>query len=190
MKRAIVWPILTVMALASLAAVPTAAGRQAPAAPDVWAPLRFFVGSWTGGGEGTPGTATGEETFAFILRGTYLQVRNKAVFDPQAKNPAGEVHEDWGVFSYDKARKTFVLRSFHVEGFVNEYVLQDQASDPKTFVFVSESIENIPAGYRARLTYRIIDRDSFEQTFDLAPAGQEFTCYSKGIMRRQKGEPK
>ncbi|HMA53464.1 MAG TPA: hypothetical protein VKT17_03335 [Acidobacteriota bacterium] len=189
MKRSIAWPLAALMIAISVAAVPPASARQAPAAPDVWAPFKFFVGTWKGGGEGTPGAMAGEETFSFILRGTYLQVRNRAVIDPQAKNPAGEVHEDWGVFSYDKARKTFVLRSFHVEGFVNEYVLQDQASDPKTFVFVSESIENIPAGFRARLTYRIIDQDSFEQTFDLAPAGQEFTCYSKGIMRRQKGEP-
>ena len=190
MKRSVVWPILAVLALISVVALPAVAGEQTRAAADVWAPLRFFVGSWRGGGEGTPGTGTGEETFAFILRGTYLQVRNRAVFDPQAKNPAGEVHEDWGVFSYDKARKTFVLRSFHVEGFVNQYVLQDQTADPKSFVFVSESIENIPAGFRARLTYRIIDNDTFEQTFDLAPPGQEFTCYSKGIMKRQKGEPK
>ncbi len=109
---------------------------------------------------------------------------------PRPRIPAGEVHEDWGVFSYDKARKTFVLRSFHVEGFVNQYVLESPTADAKTFVFVSESIENIPAGFRARLTYRIIDNDTFEQTFDLAPPGQEFTCYSKGIMKRQKGEPK
>ncbi|MGB8959119.1 MAG: heme-binding beta-barrel domain-containing protein [Candidatus Aminicenantales bacterium] len=190
MKRPIVWPILALMIVISIAAAPTVAAEQAPVVTDVWAPLRFFVGSWRGGGEGTPGTGTGEETFEFILRGAYLQVRNKAVFDPQAKNPSGEVHEDWGVFSYDKARKTFVLRSFHVEGFVNQYVLESQTADAKTFVFVSESIENIPAGFRARLTYRIIDNDAFEQTFDLAPPGQEFTCYSKGIMKRQKGEPK
>jgi hypothetical protein len=171
-------------------AAPAASAQEASAAPDVWAPLRFFVGSWKGGGEGTPGAGTGEETFAFFLRGTYLQVRNKAVFDPQEKNPKGEVHEDWGVFSYDKARKTFVLRSFHVEGFVNQYVLENPAPDAKTFVFVSESIENIPAGFRARLTYRILDGDTFEQTFDLAPPGQEFTCYSKGTLKRQKGGPK
>jgi hypothetical protein len=188
MKRSIARLILSLQALITLFAAPAAFAQQAPAAaPDVWAPLRYFVGSWRGGGEGTPGTGTGEETFAFILRGTYLQVRNKAVFDPQAKNPTGEVHEDWGVFSYDKARKTFVLRSFHVEGFVNQYVLQDQTADPKSFVFVSESIENIPAGFKARLTYRILDADTFEQTFDLAPPGQEFTCYSKGVMKRQKG---
>jgi hypothetical protein len=190
MKRSIVGPIVVLLTLISVLGARLASAQEPSSPTDVWAPLRFFVGSWKGGGEGTPGTGTGEEAFVFILRGTYLQVRNKAVFDPQAKNPTGEVHEDWGVFSYDKARKTFVLRSFHVEGFVNEYVLENPATDAKTFVFVSESIENIPAGVRARLTYRILDRDTFEQTFDLARPGQEFTCYSKGIMKRQKGEPK
>lgn len=180
--------VLAVPVLASVAAAPLA--QEAPAPADVWAPFRFFVGSWLGQGEGSPGSGKGAQTFEFILRGTFLQVRNKAVFDPRDKNPRGEVHEDMGVFSYDKARKTFVLRQFHVEGFVNQYVLESASPDGRTFVFVSEAIENIPAGFRARLTYRILDPDTFEQTFDLAPAGQEFACYSQGVMKRQKGEPK
>ena len=190
MKRSMIWAILAFVTLSPWFAGPATAAQAAAAPADVWAPFRYFVGTWKGGGEGTPGAGTGEETFGFILRGTYFQVRNKSVFDPQEKNPKGEVHEDWGVFSYDKARKAFILRSFHVEGFVNQYVLQDQAADPKTFVFVSESIENVPPGFRARLTYKIVDQDTFEQTFDLAPPGQEFTCYSKGVLKRQKGESK
>jgi len=171
----------------------TAASSQEPpaAAPaDAWAPFRAFVGTWKGAGEGSPGQGTGEQTFAFILRGTYLQVRNKAVYPPQEKNAKGEVHEDMGVFSYDKARKTYVLRQFHVEGFVNQYVLEAPPAEGRPFVFVTESIENIPAGFRARLTYKFLDADTFEQTFDLAEPGQEFTCYSKGVMKRVKGAPK
>ena len=159
---------------------------QTQAKEDIWAPLRFFVGSWEGVGQGSPGTGKGEQTFEFILRGTYLHVRNRAVYPPQEKNPKGEVHEDWGIFSYDKARKTFILRSFHVEGFVNQYVCENPGPDGRTFVFVSESIENIPPGFRARLTYKIVDPDTFEQTFDLAPPGREFTCYSAGIMKRKR----
>lgn len=190
MKRS---SISTIVAFLLLSPAFAAAGLPAqgpPARADVWAPFRFFVGNWEGQGEGTPGSGKGVQTFEFILRGTFLHVRNKAVFDPQDKNPSGEVHEDWGVFSYDKARKAFVLRQFHVEGFVNQYVLEDPPADGKTFVFVSEAIENIPAGFKARLTYKVLDADSFEQTFDLAPPGQEFTCYSKGIMKRQKGVSK
>ena len=168
--------------------VPLALSQQPAAAPaDVWAPFRAFVGTWKGAGEGSPGRGTGVQTFAFILRGMYLQVQNKTTIAPSEKNPKGEVHEDMGVFSYDQARKTYILRQFHVEGFVNQYVLESQPAEGKPFVFVSEAIENIPAGFKARLTYRILDPDSFEQTFDLAPPGQAFTCYSKGVMKRVKG---
>jgi hypothetical protein len=187
-QRLALWAVVLTLSASALAPAGSSAQESSPAA-DIWAPFRIFVGSWTGAGEGGPGASTGEQTFAFILRGTYLQVRNRAVFAPQEKNPAGEVHEDWGIFSYDRARKAFVLRQFQVEGFVNQYVLETMPPDCKTFVLVSESIENIPAGFKARLTYRILDADSFEQTFDLAPAGQEFRCYSKGVMKRQKGEP-
>jgi hypothetical protein len=187
MKRWGVRPLMAVTGIVALFVSLALSQNASPAPTDVWAPFRFFVGGWEGAGEGGPGASTGEQTFAFILRGTYLQVRNKAVFAPQEKNPKGEVHEDWGLFSYDKARKTFVLRQFHTEGFVNQYVLEPAAAEAKTFVFVSEAIENIPAGFKARLTYKILDADTFEQTFDLAPPGQEFTCYSKGVMKRQKG---
>jgi hypothetical protein len=181
------WPVIGLMALAAAIAAARLSAQEPSAPADVWAPFRFFVGSWAGQGEGSPGMGQGVQTFEFILRGTFLHVRNKAVFDPQAKNPQGEVHEDWGVFSFDKSRQTFVLRQFHVEGFVNQYVLESPRPDARSFVFVSEAIENIPAGFKARLTYKILDADSFEQTFDLAPPGQEFTCYSKGVMKRQKG---
>ena len=34
-----------------------------------------------------------------------------------------------------------------------------------------------------------LDETSFEQTFDLAPPGQEMTCYSKGVMVRKGSRP-
>jgi hypothetical protein len=177
------------MTFLTVLAAPAVPSQESPAPADPWAPFRFFVGTWEGSGEGSPGAGTGVQTFEFILRGTFLHVRNKAVFDPQDKNPKGETHEDWGVFSYDKSRKTFVFRQFHVEGFVNQYVLEKSSADGKTFVFVTEEIENIPAGFKARLTYKILDADTFEQTFDLAAPGKDFECYSKGVMKRQGGEP-
>ncbi len=152
--------------------------------PDVWKPFQFFVGKWEGAGEGKPGISQGTQEFAFVLGGRYLQVRNEAIFDPQEKNPKGEKHEDWGFFSYDQLRKAYVFRQFHVEGFVNQYVCPAPSGDGLTFVFLSEAIENLPPGFKAKLTYRILDDNSFEQTFDVAAPGQEMECYSKGIMTR------
>ncbi|MFZ6009081.1 MAG: hypothetical protein ACOYXT_01940, partial [Bacteroidota bacterium] len=99
-------------------------------------------------------------------------------------NPKGEVHEDKGFISYDKARRTFVLRQFHVEGFVNQYKIESISTDGKTIAFISEAIENIPAGFRARETYHIISNDEFTETFELAEPGKEFELYSKAILKR------
>jgi hypothetical protein len=63
------------------------------------------------------------------------------------------VHEDWGFISYDNRRKTFVYRQFHIEGFVNQYALESLSPDSQSFTFVSECIQNIPTGWRAKETY-------------------------------------
>lgn len=73
-----------------------------------------------------------------------LQNRNE--YPPQPENPKGEIHEDEGWFSYDRTRKRIVLRQFHVESFVNQYVEEPSpASSP--IVFTTEAIENIPSGW-------------------------------------------
>jgi len=164
---------------------PAIAVPPAGQAEDVWRPLRFFVGPWEGRGEGQAGVSTGKQEFQFILNGRYLLVKNIARFEPQEKNPKGETHEDWGIFSFDRNRKAFVLRQFHVEGFVNPYVCERIAGDGKTLVCVSEQIENIPPGWKARLTYEIVNENEFKQTFDLAPPGQDLACYSTGAMKRK-----
>jgi hypothetical protein len=53
-------------------------------------------------------------------------------------------------------------------------------------VFVSEAIENIPAGFRARQTYRLVSPDEFEETFEMAEPGKDFTLYSQTKLRRVK----
>jgi len=154
--------------------------------PDVWKPLNFFAGSWEGTGEGQPGNSKVEREYQFILNGKFLQSRNRSVYPPQKANPKGEVHEDLGLFSYDRARSLFVLRQFHVEGFVNHYVSDRERSDGKTLRFVSESIENIGAGWRARETYRIVNADEFTETFELAAPGKEFEVYTESQLKRKK----
>jgi hypothetical protein len=183
--------IKTLIAVSSIvfSVLPTVAAQSQEELPDVWKPFRFFIGQWEGQGEGKPGVSRGRQEYSFVLAGQFLQVRNEAVFDPQEQNPKGERHEDWGFFSFDRTRKAYVLRQFHVEGFVNQYVCAGPAADGKTFVFLSEAIENLPPGFQARLTYKILDEASFEQTFDLAPPGQEMACYSKGVMIRKGSRP-
>jgi hypothetical protein len=154
--------------------------------PDVWEPLKYFVGAWEGMAKGQPGNGKVEREYQFVLNGKYLQAKNKSTYPPQEKNPKGEVHEDWGLFSYDRGRKQFILRQFHAEGFVNQYSLDRAASNDKTLVFVTESIENIPAGWRARESYRILNSDEFVETFELSGPGKEFEVYSENRFKRKK----
>jgi hypothetical protein len=88
--------------------------------------------------------------------------------------------------SYDKIAKKLVLRQFHVEGFVNHYVLDSVSEDGRTIVFVTAAIENIPAGWRGRETYRIVSDDEFVETFEMAGPGKDFATYSETRFRRKR----
>lgn len=108
-----------------------------------------------------------------------MEIKNKSTYPPTEKNPKGEVHEDIGYFIYDKGKKTFLLRQLHIENFANDYVLESISADKKTLVFVTETIINIPKGWKAKETYRITSEKEFEETFELAEPGKEFAVYSK-----------
>jgi len=151
---------------------------------DPWANMRFIVGKWDGVSSGQPGNGIVSRTYEFVLANKFLQVRNKSSYAPQEKNPKGEVHEDWGLFSYDSARKKLILRQFHVEGFVNQYVVQSE--NRTELVFTTEAIENIPSGFRARETYRILGPDEFIERFEIAEPGKDFELYSETKFRRSK----
>lgn len=90
---------------------------------DPFSPLRVLVGNWRGEGDGQPGRSRVERSYAFVMNGRFLHSRNSSIYAPQEKNRKGERHEDWGIYSVDTGRKKLVLRQFHVEGFVNQYVL-------------------------------------------------------------------
>ncbi|HYF33005.1 MAG TPA: hypothetical protein VD993_17895 [Chitinophagaceae bacterium] len=150
----------------------------------LWLPLKQLAGSWSGKGEGQPGKGKYERTYQFVFGRTFFQVDNKATYPPSDKKPAGEVHEDKGFYSYDRSRKTFVFRQFHIEGFVIQYRLDSISPDKKTIVFISESIENIPKGFRARETYRILDENEMEEIFELAAPGKDFEVYTRVRFRR------
>ena len=161
----------------------SAYGQEAVPKPDRFALLRFFVGTWRGDQAGRPGQGTAERTYQFILNDRFLQEANTSTYPPQEKNQKGEVHHHMSMISHDGARKSFVFRQFHTEGFVNTYV-QEPTTDDKKIVFVSEAIENIPAGFRARETYTIVSRDEFTERFEIAEPGKSFELYSEAHLKR------
>jgi len=170
------------IALVSMASAAMTAQQPTPDNLAVLAPL---IGKWTGTSEGQPGNGTVERDYERVLRSRFIRGRNRSTYPPQEKNPKGEIHEDEGLFSFDRARKQIVFRQFHVEGFVTTYV-QDAEAKPGTVSFTTESIENIPAGWRARETYVFHGSDDIEEVFELAEAGKPFAIYSRTRLKRVK----
>jgi hypothetical protein len=159
-------------------------GQQSVKAPDPWAPIRVFEGEWKGTSEGEPGMGTVQRSYEFVLSGRYLYERNISTYPPQERNPKGEVHHHWSFFSYDKSRKQIVLRQFHMEGFVNQYVLNPALSTPKRLVFDSESFENFNSTWKARETYDIASPTEIVETFELAPPEKPLQVYSRNRLKR------
>ena len=167
--------------------IPAALQAQMTKQDSLWLPFRSMIGTWTGTSEGMPGTGTYERSYQIVLNKKFIEVRNKSTYPPSKNHPKGEVHEDHGYISYDRSRKAFILRQFHIEGFVNQYKIESISADKKTIVFISESIENIPAGFRARETYQIINDNEFTETFEMAEPGKDFELYSKAVLKKVKG---
>ena len=148
-------------------------------------PFNSLIGSWHGTGSGQPGKGTYERTYQYVLNSQFIHTRNKSIYLPQEHSPEGEVHEDWGIISYDKGRNLFVYRQFHIEGFVNQYILDYLSPDGKEFSFVTESIENIAIGWRAKESYIILTPDEFIGRFELAAPGKDFELYTECHLWRE-----
>lgn len=152
---------------------------------DSLARLDFLLGRWEGTQEGQPGSGTVTREYTRELNGRFIRVQNRSVYPAQPKNPKGEVHEDVGYFGLDRSRKLIVFRQFHTESPVVQYVW-DAASTISRVVMLSEAIENIPKGYRARETYVQAGPDELEEIFEMAEPGKDFEVYSRARLKRVK----
>jgi hypothetical protein len=159
-------------------------GQTAASSP--WQHLRFLIGHWEGTAQGRIGEGTVERSYEWVLNDRFIHVRHKSVYAPQPRNPRGEVHEELGFISYDRARKRLVLRQFHVESYVTQYSAEPPVSDTAALVFVSESLENLPAGWRARESYALLNANEFVETFELAAPGKDFEVYTRNHFRRRR----
>jgi hypothetical protein len=172
--------------LVILMCLPTLCLGQMSKRDSLWSQMSYFIGKWQGEGSGEPGTGKYQREYQWVMNKRFIQVSNKSTYPPAASNNnKGETHEDMGFISYNSAAKRFMLRQFHTEGFVNQYKLDSISPDKKTIVFITEAIENIPAGYRARESYTIVDKDNFIETFEIAEPGKDFALYTKTKLKRQ-----
>lgn len=151
----------------------------------LWMPFKNLAGDWEGMGEGVDGNGEITVSFNFIFGNRYLEMKNKSVYPPKEGEKVGYVHEDIGYISYDSGRKKFIFRQFHIEGFVNQYVLESISTDGKTIVFITEQIENLPAGWKAKETFQVTSGNEFTEIFELAEPGKDFTVYSKTVFKKK-----
>ena len=143
---------------------------------DPWAPLQPFVGKWVGERTGMGGDAKQSTELKFVLDGKFLQCETKTL---AGKDP----HADIGMISYDNNRKKFIYRSFFSEGFVNTYV-GTVSDDGKSVEFVTESVENGPAGLRAKEIWTLVG-NKLNVECHLANADQPFKRCIEAVMIRK-----
>jgi len=175
--------LVTLMMLAVLSA--SAATTPSPM-NDRWGRVRFLLGTWEGTATGQPGKGTVQRTYELVLDGQFIEERNTSRYDAKAPGAKPEVHEHRGFMSYDKTRKTFMLRHFHEEGFVNLYALNADKSMPEYLIFDSVTFENFSNEWKARESYEVISPDEFVEIFELAEPGKDFVEYSRNHFRRRK----
>jgi hypothetical protein len=161
------------------------APNSAKAPPrDRWERLRPLLGTWEGNTHGEPGKGRIRLEVSFVMNERYLRLAGTSDYEPRKTGEKGEHHEDFGFISFDKGRSKFVFRQFHIEGFVNQYVM---TSDPAGDVieFTSEAVENTPPGWKARESYRL-ENGELKHAFALARPDKPFELYASSTLKKFK----
>jgi hypothetical protein len=153
-----------------LALLPAAAAGQQGSAGDAREPLAFMIGHWEGTSEGQPGKAKVQREYRRALNSRFIHGHTRSEYPAQEKNPKGEIHEDEGWFSFDRARKRIVLRQFHVAGFVNQYVRDTESSAKSWCSRPNSSRTFLRAGAHARRESFTVQTSSRKSSSSPMPA--------------------
>ena len=148
--------------------------------------LQFLIGDWKGTGSGF-GSSTSEITasYNFIMNNKYIEVTHESNFKPTEQNPKGEHHKDKGFISFDTSRNKLVYRQFNNEGYVNQYILNEELSTDDIFIFETELIENFVPGGKARLTIEKISVSEIKTIFDVSFPNKEYSCFGTNSLIKQ-----
>ena len=152
-------------------------------------PLERFenlIGSWEGKGTGF-GNSKSEISaeYSWLMNKQFIELKHHSEFEPTEQNSEGEIHDDFGIVSYDKARKVVVFRQYHNEGFFNEYILNDSISTSTKLVFETERIENFVPGGRAQFTINILGDKEIQTVFDVGFPGREMACFGTNNLHKK-----
>ena len=148
-------------------------------AEDVWGPLNFLLGTWSGKGSGKPGEAvSGATTFAFDLDRNILVRRNRAEY-PAQEGGKPIVHEDLLILYPQEGEPRYRADFFDNEGHVIRYGVTTPGASRAVF-------ETDPSGKgpRFRLLYELLPDGALSTEFLIAPPGGEFKSYVKGTVKK------
>lgn len=168
----------TLMVMLLTLAAGTASARDV-AENDKLAAISWLVGDWAGVGEGQPGASASTRHSIRAQNNNFIMIEGRSVYPKQEKNNSGEIHTSIDFWSYDRQRKLFVLRQFDSLGFASTYVQDRAASINGRIVLVSEHLENVPAGWKARYTYTYRAPNEYQELFEL-DAGKGLELYVSG----------
>jgi hypothetical protein len=156
-----------------------AAAFAQDSATDVWKPLGFLVGEWTGEGGGGPGQGSGGFSFQFDLQHKVLVRKNFSEYPATKEKPAYR-HDDLMIVY----REAGALRAiyFDNEDHVIRYAIEPAADSVR---FVSEATRGEP---RYRMTYRNTGGGKAAFLFEIAPPDQPeaFAKYIEASLRRKQ----
>jgi hypothetical protein len=172
-------PASTILIMIFALATDSAVAMQTNERADPLAAIGWLVGDWTGVGEGQPGTSASSRHAERAHDGHFIRIDGRSVYPRQERNRTGEIHTSLDIWSYDRRRGLIVMRQFDSLGFASTYVQDRAASTNARLVLVSESLENVPAGWRARYTYEHPAADEYLELFEL-DSGHGFERYVAG----------
>jgi hypothetical protein len=140
--------------------------------------LQFIIGDWNGTGVGFGNsTSTITASYKFIMNKKYIEAKHESIFKLTDKNKKGDHHIDNGFISFDTSRKKIVYRQFNNEGYVNQYILNEELSTSTSLIFETEIIENFVSGGKARLTINKISETEIETIFDVSFPNKGYSCF-------------
>jgi hypothetical protein len=160
---------------------PTSSGTVSAAnSTEAWAPLRAFIGSWSGVQSAAPGAADAPNSKAAKLTRKFETGLNSKHLEVADRSNGS----DWalaGVISFDAGHGALVLRKFAADGKVNDLALDAAASNTTHLVFAGAGEQ--PG--RTRVTYDRSGWNDFVERVEYAPEGKEFSLVSETKFKRK-----
>lgn len=171
------WIVFTTLLLAGAPLM-----GQAPATEDLWLPLTFLVGEWTGAGSGKPGQGLGDMVIRWDLDKHILVNRSSSSYPATQDHPAF-THASLMIVFKDASRQRLAASYFDNEGHTISYAVNPSA-DGNSVQFLSEPAPGTP---RFRLTYSKAGANSLGIKFEIAPPNKpdSFATYTEGSVNRR-----